>query len=358
MHPLLRNLMMAIPSLGTRCGYSRIPQSPEIPPLGSPQHGVNSLLRLPPHILEIILMLLPLPSRACLVLTCHTLYRAYKLIIRDPQLRFPRLLANRNPYISSSNPEVPRNILLHQLQNHHWAYCSGCLKLHPWNEMEDTDYHTTRGELSDARLRHLCNARAGIVDLCPCISLTARDKFRLVRHLAGTAEDKDRHHYPIEMDERFKLGLTLDGKRCLVHRCEIRDHPHVWIRLEVALYLYPNHNGIMSLYASTAYYVDLWSPARPDAMVPYFACPHRSLLYFAFSKTSRKTSCLFCNSVFTETGKHRFRDEGRNIRVLRNLGGLQWPPDKQWRKQRRHRAKISYNSYWKDDTWFWEWSRV
>ncbi|PYI03959.1 hypothetical protein BO78DRAFT_399328 [Aspergillus sclerotiicarbonarius CBS 121057] len=312
---------------------SRIPNSPR-----------NGLFRLPPHLLERILELLPLSSQACLVLTCHTLYRIYTPILQDHRLRFPRLLANRDPTISLGQANVPRNIFLRQLQNHKWSFCEACLKLHPRTEMAEGN---------------LCHAHAGIVDLCPCLTLTPRDKFRLVRVLRNISNAKDRRHYSIEQDPRFEVLTDRDPRfpqwmvkkclRALFHRCTVHYHANVWMDVRIRFYLASKHK-IPILVAHTDYKVTLYSRPLLASMTPYFACPHRSLLPWAFHRHWHSSDCLVCDAWLRLNRIPDIDGKERDVHVVRDLGGFRWPPDIRWEQQCRLRDPVSYKRLWVNGT--------
>lgn len=154
MHPLIDSLITAIDYPGTWF-FSRIFQNPKL-----------LILRLPPYLLEKILNLLPLPSQACLILTCHKLYHTYKLIIQDHRLQFPQLLANHNPTISLDQANMPHNIFLYQFQDKEWAFYKACFKFYPRTQIEKNN---------------ICYLQAGIINLYSYISLTHQDKRYLVR---------------------------------------------------------------------------------------------------------------------------------------------------------------------------------
>lgn len=336
MTSFIGNLMAAIGFPSTRRGYSRLSQTADLPP----KPDLPPLLRLPPHLLGKILWLLPLPSRACLVLTCQELYQTYKPIIEDRRLQFPCLLRNLNPTISLDQATVPRNIFLHQLQNEKWAFCNACLKLHPWTQLKDDN---------------TCHSRAGIVGLCPCISLTHRDKTRLFR----TFFSKTNVFTPPKQDPRFELlwegnprfPPELVGKcRCVqVHHCRVIFYPDVRIDIKVQVYYGAEHQQWILL-AQTDFKVALHSWPRPASIEPYFACPHQSLLSWAFHPSQKDTDCVVCGSRFRLRRTPQADAGERDLFVYRKLGGVKWPPDVAWQDQCRLRDPISYRRLWVSET--------
>lgn len=123
------------------------------------------------RILELIFQNLSLIDQVCLSLTCKKFFGLFGTIAKHQDFQFPRLLRIRNPIlcVNSTTINVPRNELLLRLENRRWAYCANCLKLHPRKEF-------ARHLLRKSALERSCTYYAGIVDLCPCISLTIRDQ--------------------------------------------------------------------------------------------------------------------------------------------------------------------------------------
>ncbi|RAL15090.1 uncharacterized protein BO97DRAFT_421882 [Aspergillus homomorphus CBS 101889] len=174
-HQVIQKLQTAIRHRSTRWKSSKVPESAAA--------ANNSLIRLPPHILKLILGLLPLPSQACLILTCHELYQLHKPIIQDPRLRLPQRSASDNSTATISRNQqsivAPRTILLGQIQNHKWAFCETCLKLHFRTKMK-----------KDGHAGHLCATKPEVVKTYP----PSRDKFRLIQEALRHKKNKAKYH--------------------------------------------------------------------------------------------------------------------------------------------------------------------
>ncbi|KAL4787897.1 hypothetical protein BJX76DRAFT_317231 [Aspergillus varians] len=67
--------------------------------------------------------------------------------------------ADHTTPLFKSQPHVPRNELLLKLEDHHWLYCCGCLKLHPKN-------YFVKGDISVLPADRYCNYCAHVVDIC------------------------------------------------------------------------------------------------------------------------------------------------------------------------------------------------
>lgn len=102
-----------------------------------------------------------------------------------------------------------RMTFLTQLENHHWASCGRCQKLNPREEF-------LWGELNlRAPSKWTCMSCAGIVDLCPCIALTARDRKHIVEY------PRSRNKRKLEL---MSKGLLEDSQNdmnelSLLHEC-------------------------------------------------------------------------------------------------------------------------------------------
>lgn len=134
-----------------------------------------AILSLDKRILQKIYQHLSLVDQVCLSLSCKDHFDLFRTIGKHKYLEFPRLLRIRNPILCVNSPYG--NQLLRRLENRRWAYCGECLnKLHPRKEFK-------RRSLRQAALERCCTSYAGIVDLCPCISLTIRGRHKLIKIL-------------------------------------------------------------------------------------------------------------------------------------------------------------------------------
>ncbi|QSS54672.1 F-box domain-containing protein [Histoplasma capsulatum var. duboisii H88] len=138
----------------------------------------SPLLNLPLELVLIINGLLPLESQVCLALTCKTLLRLNKQALAAPQFKFlPNDVYDREFMKNCDNFNTERWRLLRLLENDQWHCCSTCLKLHP------TSQFSRWGILARATHRVCYLGKVGIVNLCPCMNLTFRDKIKLIKLL-------------------------------------------------------------------------------------------------------------------------------------------------------------------------------
>ncbi|PGH01294.1 hypothetical protein GX51_05349 [Blastomyces parvus] len=138
----------------------------------------SPLLNLPLELLLSINGLLSVESKVCLALTCKTLFALNKHALAAPQFRFlPGNVYDAEIMQNSDNFNTERWQLLRLLENAQWHCCSTCLKLHP------TSQFSSQGILAGATRRACTLGKDGIVNLCPCVNLTFRDKQKLIELL-------------------------------------------------------------------------------------------------------------------------------------------------------------------------------
>ena len=144
-------------------------------------HVQIKFLDLSIELLHNIFSYLPLSSQVCLALSSKGLYALFNSVLGASELRFPAMPRNGKSYAMSEECYL-RTTLLTQLEDSLWAFCVGCQKLHPRQEFPELLLRSKRS----------CTNFAGIVDLCPCIALTLRDRTRIVEYLrsGGTVESK------------------------------------------------------------------------------------------------------------------------------------------------------------------------
>ncbi|KAL4937847.1 hypothetical protein BDV06DRAFT_65521 [Aspergillus oleicola] len=160
-----------------------------------------SLTTLPNGILINIFNSLPLLDQACLTLTCKSFHFIFNSVFEDERLKFPRLYQLKmldSPSIPALDlPQFSREAnsvrnslgqtrrhLLTRLEDRRLKYCVKCMKLHRRESFAQPTYH------GPMVYRKYCWTEAGVVDLCPCITLTIRDKARIVRCLRRMKKGK------------------------------------------------------------------------------------------------------------------------------------------------------------------------
>lgn len=300
----------------------------------------HPMFKLPNELWLMIFSSVPLESQACLALTCKTLLGRLSWVIKNEELCFPRVkfdIWDRARFSVSTNA---RNRFLVRLQDRHWAYCSLCMKLHPAQEFGN--FQLAR---SADRRRCMSLRKGGIVDLCPCIKLTFRDKLRLLDHLKS----------------RNKIGLGLwtlpvngntgidskQGVTSVVHECTITDDPWVTVKVKIIPVLLKGY-----LVAISSYTIDLNTSNLPAAMEPIYCCPHKDILRYtephdrptpeSYHKSCYESVCEHCHTLLVA---HHMRYRRRIvIQVARYLGAE--VPNGDWKCQ-------SVWSYLLLNWWLW-----
>lgn len=192
------------------------------PPTTSAESSIKrTILGLPAELLLEIFSFMPLPSQVCLVLSSKRLHHLFGYVLGAEELRFPQMPHNRRSYIVTEEYNL-RMALLIQLENETWACCGRCQRLHPRKEFSAHQlmaYHPWD---------RTCMAWAGIVDLCPCISLTIRDRKRIVEYLKAQDSNKPR----LNLINNGVLSRE-PGEQCLLHRCTAYLHVQIEMRLRL-----------------------------------------------------------------------------------------------------------------------------
>ena len=172
----------------------------------------RTILDLPTKLLLRVFSFLSLPSQACLAISSKRFHQLFGYVLEAEELNFPRTPRNGLAYITTEQYHIRMSLLI-QLQNDNWACCGRCQRLHPSREFSSqqlVDYDPWN---------RACMAWAGIFDLCPCISLTVRDRTHTVEYLKSPKHRKPKL-------KSIHNGLLLStGAQQLEHQC--RAYPYV-----------------------------------------------------------------------------------------------------------------------------------
>lgn len=281
-----------------------------IPPILSHwvrKNGHATIISLGDDLLTKIYEYLPLVDKACLSLTCKRLFGLFGTVTKNTQFVFPRLLYIRVPILCVNSEDVPRNQLLLRLENRRWAYCADCLKLHPRKEF-------TRSSLGSPAPERRCSPFAGIVDICPCNSLTLRQRDHIIELLESptTQPGMEYRTFRFERNEQPKM----------VHDCSFRFKFGCRVHCSIHLSVKPSDGLAMS-----TRYTICFSPAKSRLTVdPIFACPHQDLM----SLIRQKRMSEFCPRCWTVIlrSPRRANYPGQEIfGVRRVLGDARCPTD-------------------------------
>ena len=206
-------------------GPSRLP--PTIFDLPAREHTILQLhapiefLDLSIELLQHIFSYLPLPSQVGLALSSKGLYALFNSVLGASELRFPAMPRNGESYAISEECYL-RTTLLTQLEDSHWEFCVGCQKLHPCQEFPEPLLG----------LKRSCTFSAGIIDICPCIALTLRDRTRIVEYLRSRGTANSKRILSSIKNGSLVLNEDRDGLY-LLHTCHAYQNIQAEFRLSV-----------------------------------------------------------------------------------------------------------------------------
>jgi hypothetical protein len=191
------------------------------------------LYRLPVELILDISSLLDTSSMACLALTCKRFFNMLptKDIFNHPDLSIPPI-----PYIQPSPPDcyqvgipIQRRRFLQCLQrdsNRRLESCFSCLILHP---------------LYPNPFSIICLCNAGIVDLCPCVRLSSRQKSRLIEWMENVSstddEDIKSPAIPAKVTWKVQRDNSESQNISLYHTCSAADYDQSQVDIGVTLSL-------------------------------------------------------------------------------------------------------------------------
>lgn len=291
-------------------------------------------MELPEGVLYDIGGFLPPISKACLALSCKRLHSVYAKALESPDIHFPKTFQQHGrirKHFDSLRSE--RWQFLRYLENRHWRCCSFCLKLHRVTEF-------SRKELDRVAEKRGCNMGrwAGIVELCPCIRLTFRDKLKLVEQL--------------RLDSHRPRGLAdLDlsaGSPHEFHSCTIPGPQIIFTR--IFLVLDEGDLKVVTTYEATCLdESDQWGKILPTRLI----CPHlgattyvREMNWARFQPNSQDTvsyekariaiSCYWCGAGIGDFRAQYTKDKRTAkacFKTTRNLGISSQTPTYDWFSQ-------------------------
>ena len=193
--------------------------------LGSPTFTAKSPVKrtifdLPAKLLLRVFSFLSLTNQVCLAISSKRFHQLFSYVLEAEELHFPRMPRNGLAYITTEQYNIRMSLLI-QLQNDNWACCGRCQRLHPSREF------SAQQLIDYDPWNRTCMAWAGILDLCPCIPLTVRDRTHIVKYLKSPKHRKPKLK---SIDDGL---LLLTGGQQLEHQC--RAYPHVQISMRLSL---------------------------------------------------------------------------------------------------------------------------
>jgi hypothetical protein len=188
-----------------------------------------SILGIPNELLLLIFNNLEIVDKACLALSCWTLYYKIGPLVLDHH----NLLSLLTIASNDQHRIPPRTELLRRLEKDYhkrWLYCTACYTLHPRSEFSRLG---TCGPIW----------KLGVVDLCPCIQLTFRQKVKLIRYLKALSQNTDHENTSQNsiMHGRLRAFKVEEGNEGgpinLSHECSISGHLLEIIKIKMNAYL-------------------------------------------------------------------------------------------------------------------------
>lgn len=208
--------------------------------LTSPAPRESLLLNLLPELLEEIVEWLPTADRACLALTCKYFFFRYCSVHKAPELHSSRPVQGKKPILCANAEKQLPCSFLRRLENSRWKFCLECWKLHPRTKRQ----LPWRYECSECHLLHggRCVMDAGVVDICPCLSITYRDLLRLI----GTVRGLEDCGSWDDADTYCEEALSRDSYHgVLAHQCQITDHPNTKAEISTKIFFGDEGNLIV-----------------------------------------------------------------------------------------------------------------
>jgi hypothetical protein len=142
----------------------------------------------------------------------------------------------------------PRIQLLLRLENDRWKYCNECWNLHPhstWRALRVNWrllFHQIRYNYRYKHPEQICDVLyAGEADLCPCLTITFRDKLFLIEKCRQVKQGKKEYYNDFNNHPNFG---TLD-KKAIWHICSFTDHP--FAKVQVTTFLAESPDATSSL---------------------------------------------------------------------------------------------------------------
>lgn len=196
--------------------------------------------------------------------------------------------------------------LLSQLEDSEWTCCAYCQKLHPREEF-DMMYR-----LIGPCLRR-CNDWAGILDICPCISMTIRDRAYVVKYLMRKSTD-DRIVRRFIDTGLFKDSANDQGERCLLHECR------AYSTVQAVTMLTLTQGDRLRAYSWYRLPTTVFAPE----MEPVWLCPCTPLKERHYLMRNSDTwHCISCDSDTTKLTDSN--TPGFTLNAIRPLGIGEWP---------------------------------
>ncbi|KAJ0414889.1 hypothetical protein BJY00DRAFT_318388 [Aspergillus carlsbadensis] len=319
------------------------------------QRGPGAILSLPEPVLRKIFDSLSSIDQVCILLACKKFHDTFEPtgVINRREFAFPRPgphphSQDNDPATATTTGTCSRTTLLIRLEDNRWKFCVACLRLHPKSEFSWFE----RGKRPRERR---CMPTAGIVDICPCMSLTFRARNKIAEYLRKkAAESEPRLQGPDPSDGlhnpqrppkpqngMFRTAVDRNGDTGIRHRCRVLDNSQITVDFNMVLVtngrgwerqqlLAPEAMAMIGTYEIRGDIINC------DRTLKVFLCPHVELLEHVRSGGERgNRSC--CMRIDPPESNSKLAADGHSVavRLYRVLGNGNWPADGMWARQCR-----------------------
>lgn len=292
------------------------------------------ILKLPAEIVTIILEPLAVEDKVCFSLSCKYIYNCFTSLLSAERMQLSHLLPREKyPTLFPNIDKAARIQLLRRLQNAEWEYCCDCWILHPRPRPRDLQgrYCLPCQKLHGRQCftHGLCMPYAGVVALCPCLTISFRDKIKILEDIISTPEDQ------------WQFGSTVcrgSSRENLLHSCRIQ-HPtidaHLHTSIGHGIRQGKAHLIISSRYVFSFSHESASSLSKSEAM-----CPHENIkrwLKQFFTEAGSSFSGWRCkrpdvSQPFLPEIDVKITANGKQTLAVsfeRDLGSFDWP-DRYW----------------------------
>ncbi|KAL2855183.1 hypothetical protein BJX68DRAFT_264331 [Aspergillus pseudodeflectus] len=330
-----------------------------------------AILSLPEAILHKIFNSVPSPiDQVCLLLACKKFHNTFVStgVLNRREFAFPRLKSrpHADPQPRGSDPAnattttietSSRTTLLIRLEDNRWKYCAACLHLHPKREFSWFE----RGK---PPLERRCMPNAGIIDLCPCFSLTFRDRNKIAEYLRKVAAKYEPNLQGLDLrgglrgsrreprppTETFQISIDKNGDTGIWHQCRVLDKPGIIVDFTMGLLTSGKGCERQRLVAGESVamigrYVIQGNVSDCDKSLKLFPWPNLELLEHV--RARREMVLMPCGARIHAPNFNRgdSGDEYVVVNFYRPLGKVNWPADNVWA---RH-CRIEHGDYRVED---------
>lgn len=290
--------------------------------------------KIPPDIVRILFTLLPSVDQLCFSLSCSYLYFQFHLYLESQHRRFPGLppSGERQALCPRHRLErIPRIQLLLRLEDSRWKFCYQCWNLHLRSSgrrrVWPLSLFSHQQSCSECQLLHgrqYCMPHVGEVEVCPCLTITFRDKLHLMETIRSA---RDTFHSEKVYYYDGVLYHPASRYRSIWHDCTVTSHPFATAEIRTILWI-PKQSK--SLYVENKYKFSISrenAQSLPAEVKTPFMCPHdnpRKWLKQFFSEAGLTFSGWHTKLHIPVLCRIKLEKENEpgilEISVIRNLG--------------------------------------